>query len=208
MRRVIAALSIPFLLLLMSCQTTPSPASVLNTVPPSLRIPTTVERLAVFYPKTENREFIDAYSRLAGAAFQFKEQRPALQIVDRVNLTIILREQSLELSGAVSDETAMHLGRLLGADSILLYQIDGPTFQDRVRAEFFYGEPPPFTVISKIIRVESGEVVYHNVVTAPVMQSHQSFLSLDREAPHDLTFLTALDRGVAQTIGDLQHAFR
>jgi hypothetical protein len=207
--RGVAAWSILLLLSppLASCQTAPSfPPPVWNTVTPSLRIPVNVERLAILYPKTYNRELMDAYTRLAGATFQLKEQRPSLHIVERFDLPTIRSEQSFQLSGAVSDSTAVGLGRLLGADSILLYQIEGPTIRDRILAKM-YGGLPPFTVTSKVIRVESAEVVYYNVVTAPVASGNDSSPSFVTDSRYDLPFQAALNRGITQTIGDLQHAF-
>ena len=210
MRRGVAAWSILLLLSppLAGCQTAPTfPPPVWNTIAPSLRIPVNVERLAVLYPKTYNRELLDAYARLAGATFQLKEQRPSLHIVERFDLPTIRGEQSFQLSGAVSEGTAVGLGHLFGADSILLYQIEGPTIRDRVLAKL-YGGLPPFTVTSKVIRVESAEVVYLNVVTAPVSPGNDSFPSFVTNSRYDLSFQAALNRGIAQTIVDLQHAFR
>jgi len=143
---------------------------------------------------------MDAYAQLAGATIQFKASRPWLRIVERFDLPIIHSEQRFQLSGAVSDETVLGVGRLLGVDSVLLYQIEGPNVRDRILAKM-YGELPPFTVTSKVIRVESAEVVYHNVVTVPVMHDNSdNFLQPLSQV--------ALDRGIAQTIADLQHAFR
>lgn len=191
------------LLVTLGCRTAlPSPIddSIRSTVPMSLQVPLTVERLAILYPKTYNRELMDAYARLAGAAFQLKEHRPSLRIIERFDLPTIQSEQRYQLSGAVSDETAIGVGRLLGADSILLYRIDGPTIRDRLFAHM-YGGMPPYTVTSKVIRVESAEVVYLNVVTVPVIHSSRD------DFVHPLS-LDALEQGIIKTIRDLQHAFR
>lgn len=189
------------LCVLPACETLPTTQaqSAWNTAPLSLQVPFDVERLAVLYPKTYNREVMDAYARLESAAFLLKEQRPFLRIVERFDLPAIRVEQSFQLSGAVSDDTAVRVGRLLGVDSVLFYLIQGPTSRDRVLAKL-YGELPPFTVTSKVIRVESAEVVYHNVVTVPVAQDGDYF-----QQP---LFRIALDRSVTQTIADLQRAFR
>lgn len=187
----------------LGCQTALSrslDSPVHSTAPSSLQVPLTIERLAILYPKTYNRKLMDAYAQLAGAAFQFKASRPWLRIVERFDLPVIHSEQRFQLSGAVSDESAIGVGRLLGVDSILLYNIDGPTVRDRVFARM-YGGMPPYTVTSKVIRVESAEVVYHNVVTVPVVHNgSDDFLQPLSQV--------ALDRGIAQTIADLQHAFR
>lgn len=172
---------------------------VWKTVPPSLQVPPTIERLAVLYPKTYMRELMEAYARLEGAAFQLKEQRPLLRIIERSSLQAILDEQRLQFGGGVSEETAIRLGRLLGVDSILLYRIDSPTVRDRLFARL-RNEVPPVLVTSKIIMVETAEVVFHNVVSSPVEQNDGDVFQ-----PH---IRAALDRGVAQTIADLWHAFR
>jgi hypothetical protein len=197
------------LLAALGCQTSP-PRSfdgfVRSTAPLSLKVPLTVERLAILHPKTYNRELMDAYVQLTGAAFQFKEYRPWLQIIERFDLPTIQSEQRFQLSGAVSDDTAVGVGRLLGVDSILLYRIDGPTVRDRVLAKL-YGEIPPFTVTSKVIRVESAEVVYYNVVTAPVTLGDDAFPSFSQGSPRDFPLQPALERGIARTISDLRQAF-
>jgi hypothetical protein len=175
---------------------------VSKTAPESAHVPSSIGRLAVVYPHRQSVGLTGTYDRLEGAAFQLKELRPALRIVDRSNLELLLNEHRLELSGAVSDETAARVGRLLGVDGILLYRIEGPTYRDRAFAAF-RGYLPPVLVSTKIIMVDSAEVVFHNVVTSAVDDpAADSFWRLDPSVQ------AALDRVVAQTITDLKHAFR
>ncbi len=54
----------------------------------------------------------------------------------------ILNEQRLQVSGTVSDATAVHMGRILGADSVLLYHIEAPNMRDRTLARVS-GDLPP-----------------------------------------------------------------
>jgi hypothetical protein len=174
-----------------------------TTVPFGTQVSAKVERLAILYPKTVDHELISAYNQLDGAAFQLKIQRPSLIIVDRYNLDTILNEQRLQVTGAVSDATAVHVGRILGADSVLLYHIEAPSMRDRTMARMT-GDLSPVLLTSKIILVESGEVVYHNVVTAPVerLDHDQSFFSVEAHLQ------AALTRGVLKTVADLRQAFR
>lgn len=182
-------------------------SEVVKTVPPSLRVPASVERLAVLYPTTGNQHFSEAYAQLEGVAFQLKEQRPTLRIVERSELTTIVNEHRFQLGGAVSEHTAIRLGRVLGVDSVLLYLIQGPTSRDLMLARF-YGGLPPFTVTSKIILVESGEVVFYNVVTSRVERRFDEFTPFYGRSPMQPVIRAALDRGVAQTTADLWNAFR
>jgi hypothetical protein len=202
---LLVALSVVYgILPLSACHTEkPAPALVLNTVPPSLTIPATVEHVAVLHPRSSDHDVLNAYAQLYGAVFQFKAQRPALKIVERFDLDRIMEEQRLQLNGMVSDDTAVHLGRVLGADAILLYHIDGPTTREKALARL-EGEVSPYVLTSKLINVESGEVLYLNVVTTPVEKwnTETSFFAVDSY------LVKALDRGVAQTIADLQRAFQ
>jgi hypothetical protein len=199
-------ISLIFLSVLIGCQNVPLPSSsgpdIVSTVPSVIQIPFTIERLAIFYPETYDRRFLNAYLRLEGGTFQLKELRPSLKVVERFDLRRLLEEQRFQLSGAVSDETAVRLGRLLGVDGVALYRVEGPSNTDRVLARVL-GGIPPVVVISKIIMIENAEVVFLNAVTVPVD------ITIDKALSYmDSQLQIALDRGVAQTIADLRHAFR
>lgn len=199
------------LLFVFGCQSTLPPpearVSAKGTMMSSIAIPIDVQRLAIVYPQTSNTEVRDAYVRLEGATFQLKDQRPSLKIVDRFNLPALLTEQRLQLGGAVSEETAVRLGRLLGADSVLIYRIEGPTWRDRLWARQ-HSDLPPVIVMSKIIRVESAEVVFHNVVTARIEDQPEWGWSVAEATDFQRFNRAALERGIVQTVHDLQRAFQ
>ena len=189
---------------------TPNPApspKVLKTVPASWQVPINIERLAILYPKTYNRELLNAYARLHGASFQLKELRPLLRIVERFDLPTILDEHRFQLGGSVSDESAIRLGRLLGVDTVLIYRIEGPSARDLLFARYS-GAIPPYLVSSKIILVESAEVVFHNVVTSTVEEPESPPSSFAFGSGWERVARIALDRGVDQTIADLWNAFQ
>lgn len=193
---------------LAGCQSTALPTTPpvsVRTLGPSSAIPADVQRIAVFYPRSSNPDFHIAYQLLEGAAFQLKDKRSTLKIVDRLNLATVMSEQRFQVAGAVTDESAVRIGQMLGVDSVLLYSIDGPTLRDR----FFSsrsGQVGPIIVTTKIIRVESGEVVYHDVVTAQVGDGGWDWVLSDNVDYHQLS-RAALERGVSQTLLDLQRAF-
>ncbi len=195
-------------LVLAGCQ-----SSALPTAPPlavrtfgsSFSIPGDVQRIVVFYPRSSNPDFLEAYQRLEGATFQLKDKRSTLKIVDRFNLAAVLSEQRFQAAGTVADDSAVRIGHMLGVDSVLLYSIDGPTLRDR----FFARSPSQvrsITVTTKIIRVESAEVVYLNVVTAPMDDGGWDWALSDNMDYHQLN-RAALERGISQTVFDLRRAF-
>jgi hypothetical protein len=184
--------------LLSGCQSLPPSPSVSNTVPETLKAPQKIHRLVVLYPATANRDVRDAYNRLEAELFKLKDSRPDLKIVDRLHLPAILREQQFQLRGVVSEDTAVRVGRVLGVDAVLLYQVEGPTLRDVVLARFS-GDVPPVVITSRVILVETAEVAFHNVVTSPVVAAPESLQTEMR---------AALQRAVTRTAVDLHLAFR
>jgi len=190
-----------------STQTTPTFG--LRTLPPAATIPADVQQLVVLYPRGGTPDWSNAYGRLEGAAFQLKMVRPTLRIIDRSHMQAIVSEQRFQTGGLVSEDSAVRIGHMLGVDSVLIYRIDGPTLRDRFFAREHH-DLPPITITSKIIRVESGEVVYHNVVTARVdrVDMVAGFeWSLSENVDYHRWSREALDRGIIQTVDDLHRAF-
>lgn len=174
---------------------------IVSTVPSGLHVPLSIQRLAILYSEPSDRRFMNAYLRLEAGTFQLKELRPDLKLLERSDLRRLLDEQRFELSHGVSDDTAVHLGRLLGVDSVVLYRVEGPSARDRALASVV-GGLPPVVVVTKILNMEDGEVVFLNAVTLHVETStDQSFSSMES------LIQTALDRAVRQAIADLRHAF-
>jgi len=190
----------------------PAPHIAIDQAPANLQmmgfpVPQHVRRLAVWYPITSERDVAYGYSRLEQAAFQLKRQRSWIKIVERRNIEPLTDEQRLQLSGRVGDDSAVRLGKWLGADSMVLFRIDVPTWRERLLARF-YGKMPPFVVSSKIISVESGEVLYHDVVTAmPIPPSGEwSDYASDYELQPALR--SALDHALSVAIAHLNQSFR
>lgn len=183
-----------------------SPTFGLRATSPVLPIPADVRQMAVLYPRGGTPEWSSAYGRLEGAAFQLKAFRPNLRIIDRSHMQTIVSEQRFQVGGLVSEDSAVRIGQMLGVDSVLIYRIDGPTLRDRFFAHQ-HRDLPPVTITSKIIRVESGEVIYHNVVTAQVDETGDVGWSLSDNADYHRWSREALDRGIMQTVYDLRRAF-
>jgi hypothetical protein len=118
----------------------------------------------------------------------------------------IVSEQRFQVGGLVSEDSAVRIGRMLGVDSVLFYRIEGPTLRERFFARR-HRDLPPITITSKIIRVESGEIVYHNVVTAHANDMEESGWELSDNVDYHRWSREALDRGIRQTVYDLHRAF-
>jgi hypothetical protein len=190
---------------------TPTPIAAdslpLDLMTTDMPVPQHVRRLAVWYPRAGEQELAYGYTRLEEATFQLKRQRSWIKIVDRRNVDQLTEEQRFQLSGRVADDSTVRVGKWIGADSMVLFRIEGPTWRERLLARM-YGKMPPFVVSSKIISLESGEVLYHDVVAAiPVPASGEwSEYASDyelRPAMH-----AALDQALSTAILHLQRSFR
>jgi hypothetical protein len=170
-------------------------------------VPQHVRRLAVWYPRTWEQEVTYGYSRLEQAAFQLKKRRADIKILERRNLEQLTDEQHLQLSGRVGDDSVVRVGRWLGADSLVLFRIDGPTWRDRLLARM-HGKMPPFVVSSKIISLESGEVLYHDVVTAAPVPHFGEWSDYDSDHQLRPAMQAALDQALSTAILHLHQSFR
>lgn len=192
------------------CRSTPpvvTNQAAIETVMMSERVPQNVRRLAVWYPRTFEQEVTYGYSRLEQATFQLKKQRSWIKIVERRDLDQLTNEQRWQLSGRVEDDSMVRIGKWLGADSLVLFQIQGPTMRERMLARF-YGKMPPFVVSSKIISVESGEVLYHDIVTATAVPESGEWDDYASDYELQPAMRTALDHALSIAIVHLNQSFR
>jgi hypothetical protein len=180
----------------------PAQLSIMN--PP---VPQYVRRLAVWYPSTFERDEAYGYSRLEQATFQLKNQRSWIKILERRRMDPLTDEQRFQVSGAVEDESAVRLGRFLGADSMVVFRIDMPTWRDRVMARF-YGKLPPLVVSSKIISVESGEVLYNDLVTTKAVPPSGGWSEYASDYELQPAVHSALDQALSVAILHLNQSFR
>ncbi len=190
----------------------PTPRAVINETPFDVvmtneRVPQGVQRLAVWFPRTFDQELTYGYSRLEQATFQLKKQRPWIKIVERRDISQLTNEERWQLSGRVGDDSVMRIGKWLGADSMVLFRIEGPTRRERMLARF-YGRMPLFVVSSKIISVESGEVLYHDIVTATAVPLSGEWSDYASDYESQPAMHAALDHALSVAIVHLNQSFR
>ena len=189
----------------------PTPVAVdltaLEIMTTDVPVPQHVRRLAVWYPRTGEQEVAYGYIRLEEATFHLKRERSWIRIVDRRNLEQVTDEQRFQLSGRVADDSAVQVGKWLGADSMVLFRIDGPTWRERLLARM-HGKMPPFVVSSKIISLESGEVLYHDVVTATPTPASGEWSDYASDYELRPAMHTALDQALSTAILHLHRSFR
>ena len=80
-------------------------------------------------------------------------------LVDRSQVDRILQEQQFSASGMVDPGTAARLGRLMGAEAVMLVNVNS------VKHDDFFSDSPnqrDAKLYVKIIRVETAEVLYYS----------------------------------------------
>lgn len=171
------------------------------------RIPAHVTRLAVWYPRTSERDVAYGYMQLEQAAFRLKRQRPWITIVERRNLQSLTDEQRFQVSGRVADDSAMRIGKWLGADSIVMFQIDRPTWRERLLGRV-HEQMPPVTVSSKIVSVETGEVLYHDIVSILPHPAPGRWEAYGSDLELQPALRSALNHALSVAIMHLDQSFR
>ena len=170
-------------------------------------VPSHITRLAVWYPSTEDRDIAYGYMKLEQATFHLKKRRSGLRIVERRYLETVREEQRLQVSGRVADDSTMHIGKWLGADTLVMFQIDQPRWRDRLLAR--YSERlAPVMVSIKIIGVETGEVLYFDIVRILPVPLRGKWERYGNDTELQSAVHTSLDRAITVAIAHLDQSFR
>jgi hypothetical protein len=189
------------------CRTELPPVAKALAPAPAPPIPRHVSRVAVFYPAAQERDVAYGYARLEQAVLQLKRQRPWVRVLDRRHLATVAAEQRLQTSARFSDDSATHLGRLLGADSIVVFHIDGPSWRDRLLARM-HGTMPPVMVSSRIVRVETGEVLYHDLVVRTPAPGAGGWDAYATDFELQPLLRASMEQSLTDAIDHLNEAFR
>jgi hypothetical protein len=97
---------------------------------------------------------------LQDGLFRLKRYYPSLTIVERSQVRDIQKELAFQHSGRVRDEEVVRVGRMMGVDYVGIYHLDAvESVFSRFDSRAFI-ETWPVLVLFKIVRVESGEVVF------------------------------------------------
>lgn len=97
-----------------------------------------------------------------------------LVLVEREDLTAVLNEMGIQYGGHVDDETSIHIGRLVGADSLLIYRMIVP-------------EDMPLSAAFelRLFKVESGTTLFRQTVSASQISSVPVVTRAQRSAKPD-----------------------
>ena len=153
-----------FLVSISGCGGHPEPNSEVRHPLPSL--PHTVAILMA-----EEKDFLfnnesllnQAYDRLESETWQVLSGQAGVQVLERRNLEVVRQEQHLQQLYAMDEESAVRIGRLVGAQGVMFYQIRLPSWRDRFIVDD--EELLPITLGGRLLEVETGTVLWSQTVT-------------------------------------------
>lgn len=125
--------------------------------------------------------FAEGFSDLLTAALSDHKN---IQIVDRQNLDQILKEQKLSLTDLIHPETALKIGRLLKADSIIIGGMTKPK-EDFIINVHVYEIETSRLIISKMIQSKTDEIAEQTYVLANNL-FEKSVSTLEPLDPNDI----------------------
>ena len=103
-----------------------------------------------------------AYDRLESKTWQIISNQGGVQVLERRNLEVVRKEQHLQRLYAMDEESAVRIGRLVGAQGVLIYRIRLPSWRDRFLVD---EEILPITFGGRLLEVETGTVLWSETVT-------------------------------------------
>lgn len=107
------------------------------------------------------------------SAFELKKFLPRLEIVERTRIDAAIRELMFQASGRVRDDNFLGVGRMLGADHLLLYDVTATSDAELVDIAKGGANTHNIRAVSygKVIRVESGTVIFQQMAEQRVRAS-------------------------------------
>lgn len=159
-------------------------------------------RVAILVPQTGDPMLVSAYARLDVETDQIFQHGLDSQVVERSELPAVQAEQRWQYGAPAAEDTTARLGRLLGADALVLYRITIPALRERLLAS--EGTPlPPVTIVTKVIRVETGEEVWSHMVAIEVVRGGQQPVAA---TGFDPVIGQAVHRGVEEALAAVAEA--
>lgn len=126
-----------------------------------------------------------------------RSRHPEMVLVERQALRALFAELGLQYGGRVDDETTVRIGKLAGADALLLYRfsMSGST------------EPPLAAVELRLVQIESGTALFRQVTTVSGGPLLPGSVLTDSSFPDGLTRQLVLAKAASFGLFALTAAF-
>ncbi|WP_447973661.1 hypothetical protein [Nitrospira sp. Kam-Ns4a] len=123
-------------------------------------------RVAILVPYTTDRMLATAYAKLESRTANLFQTVLGSQVAERTDLPSVQAEQHWQYAQPAAEDSLVSLGRLVGADALVLYRIVTPDLAERMFAESG-AALSPVSVLAKVVGVETGLVLWTYEVTVP-----------------------------------------
>ena len=109
------------------------------------------------------------------SAFDLKKSLPRLEIVERTRIDAAIQELMFQASGSVRDDNFLSVGRMLGADHLLIYEVTANSDEELEALRAVTGDVRA-VANGKVIRVETGTVIFQQMIGQSVRLNYDSSL--------------------------------
>lgn len=136
----------------------PLPSAMPKTIKNDIR------KIAIIPPKVNsdspsNKEWTSSIEEIF---YSLPRLKADLKLLERDKIAKILSELEFQMSGLVADNEAVRVGRMLGADHIVLYEFSTASDND-IRKIQMRGGSFVSIIRIKMINVETSEIVYDHI---------------------------------------------
>ena len=126
-----------------------------------------------------------------------RARHPTLVLVEREDLQAVFDEVVMQYSGRVDEETMARVGRLTGADSLLLHRLNITTNSEAVSTSFDL----------RMIRIESGTTLFRQLATVTAALSKSEGTRAGTSVSQSLARQTEVELAAAYGLAALAAAF-
>ena len=146
-----------------------TPVQVLMPQP----ITSKVRRIAIIHPEvlgnplTPDSVLSDAHVIAESIIFSLRPKVAGLEIVERSDIEVASRELVLQHNGLVRDDELAGIGKMFGADHLLVYSLTTTSDEQLERIRTTGGQLSAL-VSWKLIQTETGRIVYHDAVLGTI----------------------------------------
>ena len=142
-----------------------------------------------------------AYDRLESKSWRILSKQAGVRVLERRNLEVVRSEQHLQQLYAMDEGSAVRIGRLVGAQGVLLYHIRLPSWRDRILVE---ENSLPITFGGRLLEVETGTVLWSETVTIAPSHCHSDDCWFGGKP--QATLWPTLEQGIDRLVGEFSKA--
>ncbi len=152
---------------------------------------------------TGNRDYDSLLDSLTGSLIVELHETECFRVIERQRLKSILEEMKLGMTGLTDPAMTKEVGRMVGADAILLVNLASVTYDAAKTSAFIVEatrEKIEMTLDARLVSVEKGEILAASKITIPQSNYYASgyfgLMKAGEKADQKVLVQTTLERSI------------